>query len=138
MNRKHLRRIAKCLCPALAMLLVTGCVERTLLIRSDPIGATVYVNADFAGTTPVEVPFDTYGVFEIIMSHPRHQRLRQAVPVNPPWHGYVPFDFLLENVFPFTIHDQREIILTLKSIEEVDQGGIEQRESELRSEIFKP
>jgi hypothetical protein len=37
-----------------------GCVDRTLLIRSDPEGSEVYIDDRFVGRTPVEVPF-TYG-----------------------------------------------------------------------------
>ena len=44
-----------------------GCVERMLQIRSDPSGASVYVNGKPAGTTPLEHSFDYYGTFEVAL-----------------------------------------------------------------------
>jgi len=46
-------------------LLLPGCVERKLLIRSDPPGAVVLVNGAHAGTTPTEIVFQNYGVVRL-------------------------------------------------------------------------
>ncbi|MHC5079610.1 MAG: PEGA domain-containing protein, partial [Planctomycetota bacterium] len=45
--------------------LVPGCVERTIEVRSDPPGAEVYLDRAFRGRTPVRLPFHHYGVREI-------------------------------------------------------------------------
>ena len=83
-----------------AAALLTGCVERTLILRSDPPGATVVVNGDEAGVAPAKLHFETYGTYEVVMSAPRHHRLRALVPVRPPWYEKVPFDFFSETLWP--------------------------------------
>jgi hypothetical protein len=44
-----------------------GCVERTMLIRTEPPGAEVLVDARRVGRTPVEVPFTYGGTHEILV-----------------------------------------------------------------------
>jgi len=120
---------------AILSLLAAGCVERTLMLRSDPPGAMVVVNGRDAGIAPVKVRFETYGVFEVVMSCPRRHRLREEVPVKPPWYEQMPLDFFAEIVWPFTIHDDHEATLTLKPLEEGSEAGIDQREQKLREQV---
>ena len=120
---------------ALVVLLVNGCVERRLLLRSDPPGAMVSVNGTPAGLTPTDVPFMTYGHFEIIMSAPGHHRLCKTVPVTPPWWETMPLDLLVENVWPFVVADARIINLTLRPFDAADEAGANEREAELRRRV---
>ena len=92
------RRILLSFSPILALL--TGCVERTLILRSDPPGATVVVNGDEVGVAPAKLHFETYGTFEVVMSAPHYRRLRALVPVQPPWYEKIPFDFFSETLWP--------------------------------------
>ncbi|MFG0330594.1 MAG: PEGA domain-containing protein [Phycisphaerales bacterium] len=50
---------------ALAFGALTGCVERTISITSEPEGALVYLNDREIGRTPVEVEFLYYGTYDI-------------------------------------------------------------------------
>jgi len=56
----------------LVLLVVTGCGESTL-IRSQPPGATVWINDSLVGKTPVE-----YSCGRASFSHPQHYRLELA------------------------------------------------------------
>ena len=47
----------------LTCLASTGCVQRILQVESAPPGASVHINGEAAGTTPLEHPFDFYGEF---------------------------------------------------------------------------
>jgi len=116
-------------------LILAGCVERSLLIRSEPAGAEVIVNGEAIGTAPVEMAFETYGIFEVTLSLPRHQRLRTTVPAKPPWYEQIPIDFFAESVWPLTIEDRHEVTLSLKPVLSADDEGIDRREEELREQM---
>ncbi len=48
---------------------LTGCVERTITVTSDPSGALVYLNDTEIGRTPVTVPFTFYGTYDVRLEH---------------------------------------------------------------------
>jgi len=52
-----------------ALLLITGCVERLITVKSTPAGALVYLNDEEVGRTPVTVPFRFYGVYDVRLEH---------------------------------------------------------------------
>ena len=64
MTKAHLIRTAL-LSGLLGALAGTGCVERKLTIASDPPGALAYVNDVEVGRTPVTIPFQWYGDYDI-------------------------------------------------------------------------
>jgi len=105
-----------------------GCVERTLLIRSEPTGATVVVNGRAAGIAPVALPFKTYGAFEVTAGLDGHQRLRRK---------HIPLDFIAENVWPFMVRDEHNVTLKMKPVLPADDEGIGRREEELRKRLEK-
>ena len=50
-----------------SVLLCSGCVERALVIRSEPAGARVFIDGIDSGTTPIRVPFDFYGTRDVLV-----------------------------------------------------------------------
>ncbi len=50
---------------SLTWLTLSGCVERTISITSEPDGALVYLNDEEVGRTPVTVPFLYYGTYDV-------------------------------------------------------------------------
>ncbi len=119
----------------LAMILLPGCVERKLLLRSDPPGAVIDLNGQPAGLTPTDVPFLTYGSFEIVAHAPGYQRLRTTAEVEPPWWQHMPFDFFAESVWPFTLTDTHPIELELEPFSLADEEGLDAREETLRKRL---
>ena len=111
--------------------LLAGCVERKLLLRSDPPGARVLLNGVAVGVTPVDVPFQTYGVFEVVASAPQRARLRTTADIRPPWWETIPLDFFVENLWPWTVRDYQTVMLPLVPISG-DEEDVTQREGELR------
>jgi len=63
-SRQKSRRGSGVLAAALS-LCAGGCVERALLVRTDPPGARVWVNGKDRGTTPVRVPYVYEGRFDV-------------------------------------------------------------------------
>ena len=93
--------------------LLSGCVERYLNIRSDPPGATIYVNGAEVGEAPVQHPFVWYGTYDIQARRDGHESVRREHAVSPPWYQVFPLDFFAELLWPFTLTDEHEIEVVL-------------------------
>jgi hypothetical protein len=119
--------------------LLTGCVERTLLLRSDPPGATVVVNGEEVGVAPAKIHFETYGTYEVVMSAPRCRRLRALVPVRPPWYEKIPFDLFYEIAWPGTFYDEHVVTLKLEPFPEGEAAGagLDERELQLQQRVLE-
>jgi len=117
------------------LILLSGCVERSLYLRSDPPGANVTVNGKDVGMTPLRMPFTTYGDYEIVMSAPDHQRLQEVVSVEAPWWETIVLDFFVENVWPWTVTDEHDISLKLQPLAALGESGVDRREKELRDRL---
>jgi len=107
-----------------------GCVQRELVITSDPPGADVVVNQRHHGKTPYHLPFKHYGTYDIRLTHPgytdgggnsvRYYPLQVAEPVVAPVYQKMGVDFVAEALVPATITDRRELHYTLEPIGTAD------------------
>ena len=138
MTMPEVRRGLLLMCVVLLPLFLGGCVERTLMIRSDPPGAQVIVNGVDLGPAPVTLPFQTYGVYDVVLSRPDHHRLRATVPIKPPWYEHVPLDFCAEVLWPFTLRDCHDVTLSMQPIAPADEAGVDEREAQLRQRLENP
>jgi len=89
--------------------LLTGCVRRRLMVRSNPPGAMVYVDNQPIGTTPCATDFVYYGTREIRLVKPGYETLTVSQPIPAPWYELPPLDFVSENVLPRKIQDYRTV-----------------------------
>lgn len=109
-------------------LLASGCVERFLLVQSEPTGARVFLDAEEVGTSPVCIPFEHYGTREILLRYEDRTKsfasARRLVTLSPPWYERFPIDFVAEHLWPATITDLHEVQVTL---EPLDAGALEAR-----------
>lgn len=62
-----------------------GCVERRLLITSEPSGALVYLNDQEVGRTPLEVPFTWYGTYDVRLEREGYRTLQTQQTAEQPW-----------------------------------------------------
>lgn len=69
-----------CLC-----VLSVGCVERRLMITSEPAGALVYLNDQEVGRTPIEVPFTWYGTYDVRLEREGFKTLETQQVAEQPW-----------------------------------------------------
>ena len=91
--------------------LLSGCVERSLLIRTDPQGARVFLNGQDKGVTPAKIPFDFYGTWDLQIRMEENELrgsrslkpIREKVRLSRPWHQVFPLDFFSEILWPGTI-----------------------------------
>jgi PEGA domain-containing protein len=113
-----------------SILAAAGCVERSLVIHSDPVGAPVYVNGEPVGNTPLRHEFITYGVYSIEVGPLRdekgmlqHESAEREVPVRAPWYQIIPLDFFAEVLWPATIEDVHRVpLFKLKKASDAEAG----------------
>lgn len=116
----------------LVVLLSAGCVRRTMTINTDPQGATVTLNDEVVGTTPVDVDFTWYGDYDVIVRKEGYQTLRTHERLNAPWYQVPPIDLFAEALVPFTIHDRHAMQFSLEPAQEIDRAGLIQEATEFR------
>ena len=125
--------------PWLALLLLGGCVERLVAVRSEPPGASVYLDDEKVGETPCEIEYIWYGERELVVELRGHRSVREILTLRPPWWQFFPLDFITGVLVPFTITDRVEVNYTLErdlaSEEEVE--SILKRAAELRDRLDK-
>lgn len=121
MNRNTLRTFA-----VLTLLpLVAGCVERKMMIRSQPAGAWVWVDEEPVGKTPVALPFKHYGRRTVRVGpitdeegNVQYVATERMMETAPPWYQLFPVDFFSEVLWPGTLVDEQEIEIHLPPAEE--------------------
>ena len=108
---------------------LSGCVERALVITSEPTGADITVNQQWKGKTPYVLPFKHYGVYDIWIDHPGFEEngkmvkfypLHVGEPVKAPAYQYAGADFVTEVLLPTTLRDQRNLHYVLERVDRAD------------------
>ena len=92
----------------LAAILLTGCVERTITIQTEPPGAVVTLNDQEIGVSPVTVPFNWYGDYWVRISKDGYETLDTHRKLKAPLHDWPPLDFVTEVLWPGRIVDAYE------------------------------
>jgi hypothetical protein len=113
MTRATNRRPWGAAAAALALSAV-GCVERTLTIRTVPDGATVILNDQEVGTSPVSVPFTWYGDYDLICRKAGYATREEKLCVSAPWYQLPGIDIVTECFSPVTYRDHRAFEITLE------------------------
>lgn len=98
----------------LCLVVIPGCVRRRLLVKSNPPGATVYVDNQPIGQTPCATNFIYYGTREIRLVKPGYETLTINQPIPAPWYEIPPLDFVSENLVPREIQDYRTLSYNLQ------------------------
>jgi hypothetical protein len=125
--RRQLALLGAALC-----ILIGGCVERKVLIRSNPPGALVYVDDHEVGITPVAISPIYYGNRKIRLVKDGCETKTIIEPMPPPWYEVPPLDFFSENVVPGTLHDSRTLDFQLQPQAVVPKEQLLARAEDLR------
>lgn len=112
-ERTLLRSASKLLLAGLLLLGATGCVERRMVIVTEPYpgaaNAIVYDEKNQSlGGTPVDKPFTYYGKYRFRIVKDGFETLDVEQNVKAPWYEWPGLDFISENLIPWTIRDRRE------------------------------
>jgi len=116
-------------------LLTTGCVQRRLMVRSQPEGAFLTIDNQPIGYTPISVPFTYYGTREVQLEKDGYKTIKVQERVKPPWYEYFPINFFAENFSPREIRDTRLLDFTMQPREQVNQNYLYDRASQLRGDV---
>lgn len=108
---------ASCILLLASMFLLTGCVERRIYVRSDPVGADVYIDGEYIGSTradndpdgPLYANFIYYGTREYTLRKAGYETVSGRVDLVVPWYEYPPIDFFAEVLTPWLIVDEHFI-----------------------------
>lgn len=100
-----LSRLRRTIVFALAATGLFGCIERTVTINTEPQEATVFLNDQEVGKSPVKVPFTWYGDYDIIIRKPGFETIRTHRRIRTPWYQLPGIDIITETMIPFTVHD---------------------------------
>lgn len=110
----------------------TGCVRRRMTIRSNPVGATVYIDDQQIGTTPVSTPYTYYGTRKIQLVKDGYETLTVKQKFKPPWYQVPPLDFISENLVPYEFRDERIVDFELETQPVVPTQELLGRANQLR------
>ena len=106
---------------AVSLGVLTGCVERKLLIRSEPSGAPAWLDEEPVGETPTTVEFYHYGARRIRVGPVRNEKgtvvrtdTEKVVVFEAPWYEVFPIGFFSEVIWPFQVTDRRVVEFALK------------------------
>ena len=116
-----------------ACVVMTGCVERTIRITSDPPGTLVYLNDEEVGRTPVTVPFLFYGTYDVRLEHEGYRPLWTATKAQAPW-WEAPGPDLIAEMIPH-LQAQQKWHFVLDVIPYADDQAVIDRGKQLRAMI---
>jgi len=108
-----------------------GCVERKLIIKSNPPGADVYFNNNHIGKTPVNFDFKWYWTHKVELKKEGYKTVTNYETIKAPPYMWIPFDLAVE-LLPFKIRDYHNLSYSLepltKSPKKENQEGISKEE----------
>lgn len=130
-SKKHTFGLAAWSLLALAS---SGCVERRYTIRTNPPGALVYVNGEEIGKTPVSRSFTYYGDREITLVQDGFETQHTIQPMKAPWWDNHLTEFFSENLVPFTLRDEREMVFDMQPVQNAPVGDLMGRAEQMRAE----
>jgi hypothetical protein len=82
----------------LSIVLLVGCVQRTIRVTSEPEGARVWLNDVEVGRTPVEVSFTFYGEYDVRAEHPGYEPYSGSREAKAPLWQYPVVDLVAEAI----------------------------------------
>ena len=129
------RRLIPVLLTVACGFLATGCVERTLTIRTEPAGAMVTLNDEQVGLSPVTVPFEWYGDYGVRITKAGYETLDTHRKLKAPWYDYPPFDFLIQIADPTRVVDAYEWTFELAPKEYPTREELIEKADALRSQV---
>ncbi len=117
---------------AIVIPLTPGCVRRTVTVNTKPEGATVMLNDEVVGTSPVTTDFLWYGDYEVIIRKPGYETLKTNQRLKPPWFQLPVLDYLSEIVLPFEFHDRQQMAFDLTPAKEPTREELLQNARQFR------
>lgn len=129
------RRKLKLVVTILLVVGLTGCVQRRLIVRSQPEGAFVSIDHQPIGSTPVSVPFTYYGTRDIQLEKDGYKTVKVQQRIRPPWYQRFPISFFADNFSPRELRDERLLDFQLEPKTEVQENLLLDRAGDMRLNV---
>jgi hypothetical protein len=113
----------------------SGCVERELTIDTKPSGATVALNDEQIGTSPVTVSFNWYGDYNVRLTKDGCETLNTHRMLKGPWYDHFPFDFFAEILWPQRIVNSYNWTFELEPQKEITREELIQNAENLKRQL---
>lgn len=118
----------------LATLGASGCVERRMVIITDPYGAIVYDERNRPiGAAPADHSFTYYGTYKFRLAKDGYETLVVEEKIRAPWYERFGIDFISENLIPWTIRDVRYFRYVMQPVQVVPPEQLMQQAEALRA-----
>lgn len=102
---------------AAAMVMLPGCLQRTISITTEPPGATVWLNDVEVGTTPLETDFTYYGAYDVRIRRAGYEPILDRRKITPPLTERPVIDLFAEMI-PAKIENRVEWSFAMKPADE--------------------
>ncbi len=126
----------------------SGCVTRSITVKTDPSNALVYVDNELIGESPVTMPFTYYGTRKIMIEKKdedgvlTHERTIVFEKIKAPVYEIFPLDFFSEILWPRELKDDHVLSYNLAELEPLSvkerQEKILKNAEELRQRVNAP
>ncbi len=112
---------------------LAGCVERRMVIMTDPPHAVVFDEKNQPlGASPVDRSFTYYGKYRFRLVKDGYETQVTEEKVRAPWYEWFPLDFISENLLPWTLRDVRYFRYTLQQAPVIPAEAVLQEATDLR------
>lgn len=118
-----------------ALMLLTGCVERELTIKTHPEEALVFLNDEEIGFSPVTVNFNWYGDYRVRIRKEGYETLNTHRELKGPWYDGFPFDFFAQIVNPNRIVDTYEWTFELEPRRQISREELIQNAQDMQKQL---
>ncbi len=113
----------------------TGCVQRRLIVRSQPEGALVTIDNQSVGRTPVPVPYTYAGTREIQLEKDGYKTVKVRERIRPKWYDKFPLSFFSNNLALREIRDERVLDFQMEPRTQVQENQLLDRANDLRTNV---
>jgi hypothetical protein len=101
----------------------SGCVTRSITVKTNPSNASVYIDNTLIGESPVTIPFTYYGTRKIMIERKdedgvlTHERTIAFEKIKAPVYEIFPLDLFSEILWPRELKDDHVLSYNLVEIE---------------------
>lgn len=117
-----------------------GCLQRRIVVTSEPEGAVVWINDQEVGRTPVETAFTFYGTYDVRVRKEGFEPVSEARKAKSPWWEY-PGPDLIASALPMRIRktvNWHFVLAPLPAADEASRAALVERARGFAARIAVP
>jgi len=112
-----------------------GCVQRRLIVRSQPEGAFVSIDNQPIGYTPLSAPYTYSGTRKIRLEKDGFKTVDVEQRIRPKWFDTFPISFVTNNFWPRELRDERLLDFQLEPKDQASENLLLERANQLRGDV---